>query len=252
VQKPTAAFPDSTESRNNAPGKQHPGNWGVYAAAAGAALAMSTNASAEIFYSGAEDVTVSVAVGGGPATQPFTVAGFNERLYVHNVATHILGVRSGTGFASDVVSHRPPPPNLQFFAAQSQGDAIAKAYALGHMITGGDASFGPGALLRQHTTINNVGAFGPGTKSGFVGFKVSSGALAGDLGWVQVKVSDAGSPTYPTEVEVLGWAYDDSGAAIAAGDVGTPEPGTAALGLLAFGALGILALRKRRNELAAK
>jgi len=240
------------DSRLDKARKLHMGNWGTYAAAAGAALAMSTSASAEIVYSG-ETATASVAPGGGTKTAAFTVAGFNERVYVQNVVTHILGTRTGIGFVSDVVSHRPPPANLQFFAAQSKGDPVAKAYALGQMITGGDLSFGPGGLLRQNTTGNpNVGAFGPGTVTGFVGFKVSSGPLNGDLGWVQVKVSDAGSPGYPNEVQVLGWAYDDSGAAIAAGDVGTPEPGTAALGLLAFGVAGVLALRKRRNELAAK
>jgi LPXTG-motif cell wall-anchored protein len=59
---------------------------------------------------------------------------------------------------------------------------------------------------------------------------------------------------FPTQLEVISWAYNDvAGAPIEAGqttEVGaTPEPSTAALGLLALGAAGILALRKRRNQL---
>jgi len=47
----------SAEPQDKAARKQHLGNWGTYAAAAGAALAMSTSASAEIMYSGIQDIT---------------------------------------------------------------------------------------------------------------------------------------------------------------------------------------------------
>jgi hypothetical protein len=87
---------------------------------------------------------------------------------------------------------------------------------------------------------------------------------AGDLGWLDVKVtSDAG---FAEELELISWAYNnvagapieagepiEAGASIEAGQTtevsATPEPGTEALSLLALGAAGILAFRKRRNEL---
>jgi hypothetical protein len=266
VQKLTEAFPGSADARNNAAGKQHPGSWGVYAAAAGAALAMSTNASAEIVYSGAVDVTASVPVGSGLQSGPlhktalFTVAGLNEMLQVSNqnwVTGHSHRVQLG-GAAGVSGS-----TGVKFFVHKSNGiSVIANFYHRGSPINGGVGGLSIAGILRQHTVAsktvgnqvgphtfhNTDGAFGSGNVTGFVGFKTPSG----DLGWLQVQVNDAGSPGYPNEAEVIDWAYDNSGAPIAAGDTGVPEPGTAALSLLALGAVGILALRKRRNELAAK
>jgi MYXO-CTERM domain-containing protein len=82
-----------------------------------------------------------------------------------------------------------------------------------------------------------------------VGFSNSKG----DLGWLQVKVTLDGG--FPTQLELISWAYNDAvGGAINAGQTtggsATPEPGTEGLALLALGATGILALRKRRKELA--
>jgi hypothetical protein len=62
-------------------------------------------------------------------------------------------------------------------------------------------------------------------------------------GWIRVKIDRVNS-TYL----VKDWAYDDSGAAILAGNTGqgfVPEPGT--LGLLAAGSAGVLAMRRRRK-----
>lgn len=112
---------------------------------------------------------------------------------------------------------------------------------------------GYAAILDKSTSLGvvmvNRGAFGPGASNGFVGFSNS----AGDLGWMHIQVTIDGSG-FPTALEVIGLAYNDvAGAPIAAGQTtettATPEPSTAALGLLALGAAGILALRKRRNQL---
>jgi hypothetical protein len=71
---------------------------------------------------------------------------------------------------------------------------------------------------------------------------------------MRVEVSDTGSPSYPNELTVLDYAYDNTpGEAIDAGDTGTsatPEPDSVALGLLALGASGILSWRRRRTEAA--
>jgi len=248
----------SAEPQDKAARKQHLGNWGTYAAAAGAALAMSTSASAEIMYSGIQDITVSVAASGGTNHAAFTVAAVHELLLVSNVMNVTVKSNKLSHVAGAVVSGPGVSPNLQFFRTKTVNFAtVAIDYARAQMISGG-AKRSSGAVLRQHFAPGGAeldGAFGPGTVTGFVGFKVSGGSLNGDFGWMQVKVSDSASPGYPNEAEVIDWAYDNSGAAIAAGDTGqvvTPEPGTAALGLLAFGAMGILALRKRRKELAAE
>ncbi len=88
------------------------------------------------------------------------------------------------------------------------------------------------------------GAWDANDVTGYFGFRFnlevdSPNATAGTTvyGWAQVeRVS-------PSSGRLLQWAYDDSGAPIQVGVV--PEPGT--LSLLALGAAGIAALRKRRN-----
>jgi hypothetical protein len=82
-------------------------------------------------------------------------------------------------------------------------------------------------------------------QKGFFGFRFklenesASGSPAGSFvyGWGEVeRITSA-------DGRLLQWAYDDSGDPITVGAI--PEPGT--LGLLALGAVGIVALRKQRG-----
>lgn len=85
---------------------------------------------------------------------------------------------------------------------------------------------------------------GDGQK-GFFGFRFDlenesgSGAPAGTIvyGWAEMERISA------SEGRLLQWAYDDSGAGIQVGAI--PEPGT--LGMLALGAAGLVALRRRKS-----
>jgi len=235
----TALLPDKCESEYPKDGtwKQHFGNWGTYAVATGAALAMSTNASASII-SSTLDLTVSLA---GQQTAEFTVAGGGGFLVNQSFAKDVF--RDATA----VIESNGVPLNFKV----SGGSSSAKRYKLGQPIlaAGSNSQF---ALLFANQTCDDcdsrpIGHFGPGVSQGFVGFS----NISGDLGWLQVKVTISGG--FPTQLELIGWAYNDvAGAPIDAGQTGaTPEPGTLALSLLAFGAAGILALRKRRKELAA-
>ena len=53
---------------------------------------------------------------------------------------------------------------------------------------------------------------------------------------------------FPNQLQILGWALDTDGSAIQAGQTtATPEPGTFGLALLAAGAAGVLAWRKRKK-----
>ncbi|HEX4133616.1 MAG TPA: PEP-CTERM sorting domain-containing protein [Bryobacteraceae bacterium] len=59
-----------------------------------------------------------------------------------------------------------------------------------------------------------------------------------------------GSDGLVNSLTAIDWAYQTDGSAILAGDTGipsTPEPSTAALALLAMGAAGVAALRRRRE-----
>jgi hypothetical protein len=65
------------------------------------------------------------------------------------------------------------------------------------------------------------------------------------FGWAKLRVDITSSPTLVV-LNIYEWAYDDSGAAIRAGEV--PVPGTALLTLLGLGAMGVQAFRRRREE----
>jgi LPXTG-motif cell wall-anchored protein len=125
------------------------------------------------------------------------------------------------------------------------GDA-AKRYLSGQTIKINGSKF-PDANLRGVDNGSAKGLFGPGTVSGFAGFRSTK---TGDLGWIDVEVFDRSADGYPDQLEIISWAYNNvGGASIEAGQTSsTPEPNTAALGLLAAGAAGLLALRRRRAQ----
>jgi LPXTG-motif cell wall-anchored protein len=231
--------PESHESLDTGKWKQHLGNWGAYAAAAGAALAMSTNASAASIISSAPGLTVSITP--GPQRTTFSVAGALEALMINRrtaaqsrtAGVQIIDERGGLKFGASGIS--------------------AKRYVTGQPIMAVGHSYGFVDILYKDTTnatTRTIGRFGAGASNGFLGFQNA----AGDLGWLHVQVTIDGSG-FPSQLELIAWAYNDvAGAPIEAGQTteaaATPEPGAAALGLLALGAAGILALRKRRNQLA--
>jgi hypothetical protein len=85
-----------------------------------------------------------------------------------------------------------------------------------------------------------------GTGLGYMGLQFREPGVNGGAtmyGWVQISKAIAGEPpaTGPTGITFVDWAYDDTGAPIAAGNV--PEPSS--LALLAAGAIGLLVRRGR-------
>ena len=79
---------------------------------------------------------------------------------------------------------------------------------------------------------------------GYLGIKFNDNGTK--YGWIHIDSIAADGTSY----HINGWAYEDSGGSIRAGDTGqggsaVPEP--SGLALLACGAAGIYALRKKRN-----
>lgn len=99
-----------------------------------------------------------------------------------------------------------------------------------------------GGFLNNNTVGDWVGA---GT--GYVGVKITEAGVNGGnpmFGWVQISKANSGTPTGdPTGINIIDWAYENTGAAIAAGDTGVPEP--SCLALLAAGAMGVMVRRNR-------
>ncbi len=74
----------------------------------------------------------------------------------------------------------------------------------------------------------------------------------GDFGWLRVKVSDRNADGFIDQIAIIDDAYNNvAGASILAGQTSssspTPEPDTKSLALLAAGAAGVLAFRRRRT-----
>jgi hypothetical protein len=238
-----------TETRNKATWMKHIADWSAYAAAAGATLAMATNVSASII-TATPDLTDPSS-----SQRAFNVGGDPEVL-------NLGGESNRTGMSAAAFINAPflGDPKLHFVTSLG----VAKRYLAGQAILGIGRVHTNVDLLFKTTntrhTSRHGGNFGTGDSSGFIGFVNQ----AGDLGWLDVKVtSDAG---FPEELELIRWAYNnvagapieagaliEAGASIYAGQttdsLSAPEPGTEALSLLALGAAGILAFRKRRKEL---
>jgi len=215
---------------NDAIWKQHLGQWGAYAAATGAALAFATNADAEIVYSG----PINKIVNASHTSANFSIAHGN-RVDLHFVASKNAIEVQGA--------------HTHFFAASDPGKkSVAAFFGPGKFISGTHTSSGKGADLRRaygpasHASRVS-GHWGPGTVTGFLGCSTSPG---GRGCFVQVKVEN-NAAGFPVEGEILEFAYNSvQFQGITTPTTPTPEPGAAALGLLASGAAGLLAWRRRR------
>jgi hypothetical protein len=190
-----------------------------YALAAGAAAATAASADAGIVYSGAQDLAIS----------QFSALNLN-------------------------------------LDGDAYGDVLLKNYVFGGNYMGATVNFAPGKLVSFNAGLNYVSALSAGfsidassvgpsffgsmaygaanqnaqfnnASNAYLGLSFASGANL-YYGWVRVSVNQAAGTFI-----VHDWAYENSGAGIAAGAV--PAPG--ALGLFAAGASGLGFLRGRKR-----
>jgi hypothetical protein len=202
-----------------------------YAALAGAALAAPAVANAAIIYSGPISIPITANIDGlyinfvTGANANATVAGWDFNPY------------SSSGAATGPLS---------FFTSAVAGHVnnvvgvgtIATALTAGTLI-------GPASTYATTGIVNTTGtAFQTTQNIAYVGIRFQNEANANlvTYGWALLSTSatNAGFPA-----TLIGYAYEDSGAGILAGAV--PEPSTAALlGVMAAGAFGVRAWRKRK------
>jgi hypothetical protein len=84
-----------------------------------------------------------------------------------------------------------------------------------------------------------------GGTTGFVGFRFDGGSGV-QYGWAQIQL-DSGPDS--NDFTFVDYAWGDPGDVFNAGDLtlaAVPEPATSSIGLLATGAVGVMALRRRR------
>jgi hypothetical protein len=222
-------------------------DWAGYTAAAASALTLASGAEAAIVYSGAKNIPLALT-GNGTASVGVDLDGdgvndFTFSLQRSQASTY------GTAFA------RLSAPYLNGFLATASTGGRVRKLASGASINA-SATFwsntGVG-LLRSITTssfASNVGGLWTGgspsaSTSGFAGVYFSGGTSSG-YAWLRLSLHNDAS-NLPDQLTVIDWAWEDTGGTIQAGQV--PEPGS--LALLAMGAAGLAAFRRRRRAASA-
>ena len=131
---------------------------------------------------------------------------------------------------------------VNFFPGKVVGFSTAYSYASalseGDLIDATATAGGPFGVSLAYG-VNNPNAEFNNADGAFIGLEFPISAVS-HFGWIRVTIDNAAGTFVIND-----WAYEsEPGAGITAGEV--PEPGT--LGLLAAGAAGVVAMRKRRRD----
>jgi hypothetical protein len=192
----------------------------AYATAAAAAAAAG-GASADIVYSGTQNISIS----------QFSALNLNIDGDAYGDLLLKNYVFGGTNYQGATVNFAPG--KLVSFA--SGGVSYVSALSAGFSINA--SSVGPSFFGSMAYGNANPNAQFQNASNAFLGLSFASGAGT-FYGWVRVSVNNAAGT-----FTVHDWAYENSGAGIAAGAI--PAPG--ALGLFAAGASGLGLLRGRKR-----
>lgn len=193
-------------------------------ATAGTALT-AVPADAAIIYSGPVSLNIQSSIDG---------------IYL-NVLTNTSGTSGGTVAGWDINPYGATTLNM--FTPTGGGYVGSGAnyfnLAPGAMI-GVAQTFGTGVLTISATTPLNFNS-----SNNYIGFRfLNESTGITNYGWFQVSLSGTAASQPRT---IIGYAYDNTGASIMAGQTVIPEPTTfALLGVMAAGALGVRVWRGRK------
>ena len=208
--------------------------WTAYATA-GAATALVGAGSAD---AAIHHVTVNQQfhpAAGASSISSFTLGGtqasFALRAFLHSTAIngHASFAIAAAGTQASFVGYTSGS-NIRYISKLAMGNNIA-AHA------NWQTNVGYFQYIERHG-YGQWGAIG----DGFIGIRFNTGAGT-QYGWIRLHM-DSGQPL--NQYTLIDYAYGDPGDLITAGQI--PEPGS--LGLLALGATGLLAWRKRRSQAA--
>ncbi len=195
----------------------------AYSLAAGAAASVAaTSADAAIQYSGLQDLAIAQF-----SSQQLNLDGdaYNDILLKNYVF--------GGGNYQGLYVNFAPGKAVGFFS----GFGYASALEAGNLIDASTTSGGPFQASMAYG-VNNPNAEFNNVDGAFIGVEFPINAMS-HFGWIRVSIDNAAGTFVVND-----WAYNDvPGEGLVAGQI--PEPGT--LGLLAAGAAGLAAMRRRRT-----
>jgi len=172
------------------------------------------------------------------------------------VSSFILTSALATTSSFNRARLKTPNDNVGFIQVQPEivgqppGD-IVKLTAGDTISAGALFEFGTGLF---HTFATNTfqpplsfGQWGNNTTpTGYAGLKINDGST--DIyAWLRFNVEHNGKGL-PVNITLLDWAYEDTGASILAGQMPSAVPLPGSLGLLAMGATGLAAFRRRKTS----
>jgi MYXO-CTERM domain-containing protein len=236
--------------------KRSAADWRIYAAATGSAMAMATNASAGVIYFNQAITAGPVAnVPVGQASRQSQRVALKSEMGGNIGVSFKVGVfqscsSGGTHVGAASIKNATSNPN--FALLFDTANAKLKKLAFGaHISTVHGVELGSGGDLASQTTSANVlKVHGwAATATGLAGFRFTTANHERDYGWVRLSYT-LGTNGLANSITATDWAYESTGAPITAGETSssTPEPSTTALAILAAGAAGLAALRRRRHE----
>ena len=197
---------------------------------AGAALSAQT-ASAHV---------VTVDFSGNPlSVVPFDLGGVYLNLATGGASTSDTDVPGWDINPFFLISAGGPPPRFELYTPDFTGGIVVAGVIPGisaQQLEFG-ATVGPGLVYKNGAVNASSGS----TDIHYIGFRFwNESTSAENYGYIAVQQSV--SPAAEGSVRILGWAYDNTGAAITVSAV--PEPATYAM--FGAGLLAVAALRRRR------
>ncbi len=228
--------------------------WAAYAAAGVAAtLAGTQSADADIFhmvvdspFSGGMEVNLSLP--GGASLNFLNAAGGRDSAVfaVNSAYGDVVGVPVDTAAPSVYAANHVPGVNIatQYFLRSLSGDPAARGYMV-------YPAFGDPALPNSQFAVADMAASNGDTMGGgILAFRFSGDGMGGAgtrYGWVRVTFdADAGTNNFVIEE----YAYGMADEAVLTGQTVSAIPEPTSLGLLALGAFGVVANRRRRKLVA--